>query len=716
MKNILLEQSIKELRRQGYSKCTAKQYREQKTDQYDYAQAKDGNGDTVYFRKVKQNQNQNQNQNPQPAPQPAQTDKWNSFPCVRRTTGVQINGDVATLEQDGVTYTMSIDGTFTTNDPKIKGSWLCDSNNVLQLKTIEDLTPDSKVTTTVTNQLTPNATLSEISKQVTEYGRFNFFQKSKDGMIVNRLIIDQAVDEIVDLINNQYRGIYFDQFRYALQTIKDEYCDKYSDTIPSLTSDSTYLETKINDIVSAKTKTEGTYNVDTNLSLAKTGKLRSFRDPVDKEYYNELKLNTISPWDKYGIGAENISIWQRSDVGTKTTERTADISNVDKYIQEHSGTTQSCLTSVKELVKLIGGCTKYDPKSQLGICTKEDRQSYSESNDIDVRGIKQTINLCNNKGLLNEDQLIEYISDGLIEDIVKTPDKFGFPSGTTAEDRKVKKYVETQSPLRAAAYGKIIDDLVDRFIIKIALSDNGHAIRWQDQPMKNEQKNIDMKLKNTIRKTLVETKENKKRLIQESRIVENRFNFILESKEIKTKKDYNNFLINVLSEMVYLHKQGFDDKLIAENAENLFGALGNIFGGGVNSVMGTFKEKGVNWILSKLGMGDNSIMKNFMITAIGNTDLKDIPKLFTDCDFLTKKIAESVPEAFLRKLQHEKGLGGNFADVIRNSLYDVVRTSNFAEKIEEKIGEMVCPLVNQISGIFGNKLDSMKSSLISPQQ
>lgn len=659
------------------------------------------------------NQNQNQNQNTQPA----QATRWDSYPCVRRTTGVQINGDVATLEQNGVTYTMNIDGTFTTNDPKIKGSWLCDSNNVLQLKTIEDLTPDSKVTTTVTNQLTPNATLSEISKQVTEYGRFNFFQKSKDGMIVNRLIIDQAVDEIVDLIGNQYRGIYFDQFRYSLQTIKDEYCDKYSDTIPSLTSDSTYLEEKIKEIVDAKTAIETTINnVTTNLSLAKTGKLRSFRDPADKEYYNELKLSTISPWDKYGIGAENISIWQRSDVGTKTTERTADISNVDKYIQEHSGTTEGCLTSVKELVKLIGGCTKYDPKSQLGICTKEDRQSYSESNDIDVRGIKQTINLCNNKGLLNEDQLIEYISDELIKNIVKTPDKFGFPSGSTAEDRKVKKFIETQAPLRAAAYRNIINDLRNRAVLKTATSDNGHPIRWQDQPMQNEQKNIDMKLKNTIRKTLVETKENKKRLIQESRIVENRFNFILESKEIKTKKDYNNFLINVLSEMVYLHKQGFDDKLIAENADNLFGALGNIFGGGANSVMATFKEKGVNWILNKLGMGDNSVMKNFMISAIGNTDLKDIPKLFTDCDFLTKKIAESVPEAFLRKLQHEKGLGGNFADVIRNSLYDVVRTSNFAEKIEEKIGEMVCPLVNQISGIFGNKLDSMKSSLISPQQ
>jgi len=38
-----------------------------------------------------------------------------------------------------------------------------------------------------------------------------------------------------------------------------------------------------------------------------------------------------------------------------------------------------------------------------------------------------------------------------------------------------------------------------------------------------------MSLVKTIKKTIVETKENKKRLIQESKIVKTRFNIILES-------------------------------------------------------------------------------------------------------------------------------------------------------------------------------------------
>jgi len=666
-----------------------------------------------------------------PTPAPAQTDEWVSFPCVKNADGIQINGQVATLKSGDDVYTFKRNGTYTkNNDPKDGGSWSCKDDDNIELRKIGESTPDSKVSTTVTtddgngNQSTDNGNgnkssgndnLSKIIERATEYGRFNFFEESNNGMVVNRLIIDQAVSKIVNLIKKQYRGLYFDQFRYALQIIKDKYCDKYVDTIPELKDDSDYLKGKIDLIVNAKTKIEAAYNVETNKSLAKTGELKSFEDPDDKVYYNELKLSTISPWDKFGIGADNISIWVRSDVGTKSAEETKDNKDIDDYMADRTGTTESCLASLKRIIKLVPGmCGDFDPNSELGICTEQELDTYSNSNNIDIRLTKQTVNLCNNNGNLNNDRLIKYFNKTLPDNIVKTPKDFGFPEGTTAEDRRVKRYVEKQAPLRAVAYRKIIDNLRRRGIIYTETSYNGTPMTWRGQPMRNEQKNIDMKLKNTIRKTLVETKENKKRLIQESRIVENRFNFILESKEIKNRKDYNNFLINVLSEMVYLHKQGFNDKLIAENAENLFGALGNIFGGSVNSVMATFKEKGINWILNKLGMGNNGTMKNFMVTAIGNTDLKDIPKLFTDCDFLTKKIAESVPEAFLRKLQYEQGMGGDFADIIRNSLHDVVKTSNFSEKIEEKIGEMVCPLVDQISGVFGNKLDAMKSSLISP--
>ncbi len=115
----------------------------------------------------------------------------------------------------------------------------------------------------------------------------------------------------------------------------------------------------------------------------------------------------------------------------------------------------------------------------------------------------------------------------------------------------------------------------------------------------------------------------------------------------------------------------------------------------------------------KLGIEDNNFLKNFLITALGNTDLKDVPKLFTECEFLTRKIAESVPEAYLRQLEYEKGMGGDFMDYVRNSLYDVIKQSDFADKIESKISGIVCPLVERMSSKFTEQLGTMKSSLIS---
>ena len=221
-----------------------------------------------------------------------------------------------------------------------------------------------------------------------------------------------------------------------------------------------------------------------------------------------------------------------------------------------------------------------------------------------------------------------------------------------------------------------------------------------------------MSLKTNIRKQLLETKESKGRLLQESKIIQTRFLMIAESSKIKTKKQLDDTFVNLLSEMIYLHKQGFNDNLIKENAESVFTVLGNLFGSSSNSVVELFKEKGVKWIIEKLGIEDNNFLKNFLITALGNTDLKDVPKLFSDCEFLTQKISDSIPEAYLRQLEYEKGMGGDFMDFVRNSLYDVIKNSDFSEKIKEKISGIVCPLVDNMSEKFSNQLDSMKSSLI----
>jgi hypothetical protein len=244
----------------------------------------------------------------------------------------------------------------------------------------------------------------------------------------------------------------------------------------------------------------------------------------------------------------------------------------------------------------------------------------------------------------------------------------------------------------------------------------------EQQPMATRElpqiqpENTMKELNNVIKENLVQLKEEKKRVIQESKIIDTRFKMIVESDNIKAKEDLDDVFVEILHEMIYLHNQGFDDNLIAESVDGVFGVLTNLFKGSSSSILDTFKEKGVAYIIKKLGLESNTYLQNFLITAIGNTNLADVPKLFTDCNFLTKKIAETIPEAYLRKLEYEKGMGNVFMDAVRNSLYDVIRNSDFANRIESSISGIVCPLVDKMSGGFAKKLGSMESNLIGNTQ
>jgi len=234
---------------------------------------------------------------------------------------------------------------------------------------------------------------------------------------------------------------------------------------------------------------------------------------------------------------------------------------------------------------------------------------------------------------------------------------------------------------------------------------------FKDQLSTKMRESKNDKLTSVIRKTLIEAKETKKNLIQESKIVKLRFDILLESKP-KNKKQLNDLFINILTEMIYLHKQGFDEKLIAENASSVFNILGTLFGGTTNNVLEMFKSKGVKYILEQLGIGDNTTFKNYMTTALENTELKDVPKLFTDCDFLTKKISISIPDSYLKQIDDAKEMGNEFLSIVGDTLQSVVRDSDFNERLESRIQRVVCPLVDRMSEKFGNKLNSMKTSLV----
>lgn len=218
-------------------------------------------------------------------------------------------------------------------------------------------------------------------------------------------------------------------------------------------------------------------------------------------------------------------------------------------------------------------------------------------------------------------------------------------------------------------------------------------------------------LKQTIKENLIMEKQ--KKLIKETKVIEDRLQFVVESVGLKNRKDVDRIVEGIFYEMLDLEKNNYNREVMTENIQAIFDVLGSLFGGTKNGVVGTFKEKGINYILNKLGLDKNSYMGDFLEVVFGNVDLKDIPRLFTDCDFLTKKIAEAVPEAYLKNLQDEKGFDNIFMDYVRNTLYDVIRESDIVQKLEDRISGIVCPITAGLTSKFEDKLTDMKSSLSS---
>jgi hypothetical protein len=221
-------------------------------------------------------------------------------------------------------------------------------------------------------------------------------------------------------------------------------------------------------------------------------------------------------------------------------------------------------------------------------------------------------------------------------------------------------------------------------------------------------------LKKLIKKKLVETKENKKSILTENKIIKSKFNFLYENTKIRNRRDLNKFYILMLSEMVNLYNKGFDSKLIAENAENLFTVLNTLFNESGNSVVEVFKQKGIDWLMQNLGLSPEDNLSQYMKDALNKTELNEVARLFSDCQFLSKKIAQSVKENYITDLESQAE-GNEFMKVVKNSFSGVIQNSDIETRLETNINSIICPLVDQAQSKFEEMLKNMKSQLVSPQ-
>lgn len=217
-------------------------------------------------------------------------------------------------------------------------------------------------------------------------------------------------------------------------------------------------------------------------------------------------------------------------------------------------------------------------------------------------------------------------------------------------------------------------------------------------------------LEKKIKKSLIETKEKKEKLLIEEKLIKDRISMVFEG--VKSEKDFKKLSeekqlklsVKFIQEMNFLESNG----LINEQLD--WGSLlKTIFGGAFGSVSQTMVEPFINSVLSSLGFKEGFV-KNFVISYLTSRP-SDVIKSFSDCGMMTKLVSRAVVESMVMTLQREKGYGGFGYDLIRNQLGTVLESTDFISGIEKGLQETICGVMEKMSLNTKGVADKLKGGL-----
>jgi hypothetical protein len=213
-------------------------------------------------------------------------------------------------------------------------------------------------------------------------------------------------------------------------------------------------------------------------------------------------------------------------------------------------------------------------------------------------------------------------------------------------------------------------------------------------------------LNKKVKKSLIEIKEQKEKLLIEQKLVKNRISIILEG--INSEEDFkklsnkqHKISTKFIQELSYLQNTG----LISE--QNFGNILSSLFGGWFGNAIQTFVEPVLKGILVPwFGEG---YFTNFIISLLTKNTAEFIRGL-NDCKIMTKLIAQSISEAVFMQIQDAKGLNSPGYVFLRQSMGDALTSTEFIKGIEKGFGDMVCNMLGKFTGNAQKVAEKLKST------
>ena len=194
--------------------------------------------------------------------------------------------------------------------------------------------------------------------------------------------------------------------------------------------------------------------------------------------------------------------------------------------------------------------------------------------------------------------------------------------------------------------------------------------------------------------------KNLKKHLQE--IEENRNRKISESSIINTRLLNSGTFPKLVSEVKYMKTQKFDVELINEN---LIAVLNQMFQDDGPQFMETVKKKLTEFLMSKLNVSE--FEQKVIEKAIGDTDIDDVPKLFTEPRFLASKLAEVYSEDFSTDYLE------TLPEFMKSKVAKLAQDPNNEKELEDMFVDMLNPLMGDINSKMELKMKDIRDNIVS---
>ena len=208
-----------------------------------------------------------------------------------------------------------------------------------------------------------------------------------------------------------------------------------------------------------------------------------------------------------------------------------------------------------------------------------------------------------------------------------------------------------------------------------------------------------MGIKDQLKKNLYLLKEGKERFLIEEKIVKSRLDLLPKNVNKNSKIQTNQAFGKLFEEVKFFNT---NDLGIPFLNENLISVLTQMFQEDNEKFLETIKTKLTDFLVQKLSGTDFD--REAIQQAIGDTEMDDLSKLFTDSRFLAKKLAEIYSTKYNEMSLDVSSLSG---PTVSSQI-----TSGVTE-LEDQIVDKLRPIMGDVKSKMDLKLSDIRNGIFS---